>query len=79
MAPWFHLDQLLKYKKDRCHGCCFSARCQAEGSLTRNEQRALVSHGPLRTHVTNLFVSVISRTGNSFGSLSVLCQANTDS
>ena len=33
----------------------------------QNEQRALVSHGPLRTHVTNLFVSVISRTGNSFG------------
>ena len=48
-----------------------------DGSLTRIEQRAFVSHGPLWTHVTNLLISVSSCTGNSFGSLSVLCQANT--
>ena len=48
-----------------------------DSSLTRIEQRALVSHGPLWTHVTNLLINVSSRTGNSFGSLSVLCQANT--
>ena len=54
-------------------------RCKAEGSLTINEQRAFWCHMcPIKTHVTNLFLNVISRTGISFGSLSVLCQANTD-
>ena len=33
---------------------------------------------PLKTHVTNLYLIVESHTGNSSGSLTVLCQANTD-
>ena len=36
----------------------FPAGCWAGWFSNQNEQRALVSHGPLRTHVTNLFVSV---------------------
>ena len=65
-------------KKCLCHGWfLLQPDVGQDGSLTRIEQRAFVSHGPLWTHVTNLFVSVSSRTGNSFGSLSVLCQANT--
>ena len=45
----------------------------------QNEQRALVSHGPLRTHVTNLFVSVNLSHRQQFRTLSVRYQANTDS
>ena len=55
-------------------------RCKAEGSLTINEQRAVWCHMCLiKTHATILLVFVKYRIGNSFGSLSVLCQANTDS
>ena len=43
----------------------------------QNEQRALVSHGPLRTHVTNLFVSVNLSHRQQFRTLSVRYQANT--
>ena len=45
----------------------FPAGCWAGWFSNQNEQRALVSHGPLWTYVTNFLVSVISRVGNSFG------------
>ena len=55
------------------------AGCLQDSSLTRMNRGLWCHMCPIKTHVTNLLYSVISRTGNSFGSLSVLCQANTDS
>ena len=48
-----------------CHGWfLLEPDVGQDGSLTRIEQRVFVSHGPLWTHVTNLLISVISRTDN---------------
>ena len=48
-----------------CHGWfLLQPDVGQDGSLTRIEQRVFVSHGPLWTHVTNLLISVSSRTDN---------------
>ena len=55
-----------------------SADVRKDGFLTRMNRGLWCHMCPIKTHVTNLLFFVISRIGNSFGSLSVLCQANTD-
>ena len=61
-----------------CHGWfVFQPGVQQDSSLTRINRGLWCHMCPIKTHVTNLLISVESRTGNSFGSLSVLCQANT--
>ena len=68
--------QNTKIQKYKSHDWFGSSRCWAGWFSYQNEQRALVSR-PIKTLVTNLLISVMSRKGNSFGlPRSVIMQIN---